>query len=176
MKINYGCGSTKLDGFVNIDIEDSVKPDIICDLRKIPLPFDDNSVEEIHCIHNIEHVEYKYWPQFFLEFRRVLKSDGILLLAFPEFSRCAENYVSNKHGKRDFWRATLYGRQLYPGDYHITPVISEDITTILSDHGFKDIKYRPEVGEEHNTFLIALKNENYVPLRNQEDLIKEEVF
>ena len=37
MKINYGCGETKLEGFVNIDIEESVEPDLVCDVRKAPL-------------------------------------------------------------------------------------------------------------------------------------------
>ena len=34
MKLNYGCGNMKLEGFINIDIEPSVKPDITCDIRK----------------------------------------------------------------------------------------------------------------------------------------------
>lgn len=176
MKLNYGCGETKLEGYVNIDIEPSTKPDLIHDIRKAPLPYEDNSVEDVLCLHNIEHIELKFWPVLFQEFHRVLSPEGTLTMAYPEFEVCAKNFVENKQGHKEFWRRTLYGRQKYPGDYHITPVISQDLVLLLKDAGFKDIKHRPEVDEPHNSFLVAVKDETKGILRDQENLINEEVF
>lgn len=46
-KLNLGCGSKKLDGFVNIDIDKDVNPDKVLDLEKGKLPFKDNSVDYV---------------------------------------------------------------------------------------------------------------------------------
>ena len=56
MKLNLGCGSKKLDGFVNIDKYDTYKPDIVHDLENFPYPFNDNSVTEILLSHVLEHL------------------------------------------------------------------------------------------------------------------------
>jgi len=173
LKLNYGCGETKLKGFVNIDIEKKTKPDLLCDLRKKPFPYKNNSVELIQCIHNIEHIEQRYWPQVFAEFWRVLRPDGELRLAFPEFERCAKNFLENFRGQRDFWRKTLYGRQLYPGDYHIVPMVTGEVLEFLQDAGFRKIKAVPEPAEPYNTFMVAHKGS--LPM-NREQLIRQQVF
>ena len=173
MKINYGCGETKLESYINIDIEESTKPDLVLDLRKQPFPYEDFSVEEIVCTHNIEHIEYKYHPPILAEFQRVLISSGRLILAYPEFEKCVKNFLSNYKGLKDFWRATLYGRQLYPGDYHVTPMITEDLIPLLKDVGFTNIRYIPEIDQEFNTFLSCVKG---VRPFNHENLLNIEVF
>ena len=172
MKLNIGCGETKLEGYVNIDLEESTKPDLVLDVRKDVLPFNDNEIEEIVCIHNIEHIEFKYWDHIFQEFNRVLLKDGLLLLAYPEFERCAKYFIENHRGLRDFWRATLYGRQLYPGDYHVTPMVTEELISFLTNSGFGEFKYKPEVDEEYNTFLIAKKTK----IMMREDVIRQDLF
>jgi predicted SAM-dependent methyltransferase len=163
MKLNYGCGESKLEDFINVDIEKSCNPDLICDIRKESLPFKDGEIEEIWCIHNIEHIEFKYWGKVFFEFHRVLQKDGTLVLAYPEFEKCAKYFIENHLGVRDFWRMTLYGRQKYPGDYHTTPVISSHLKTYLLDNGFKDIYYTPEKGScgEYGT-ILSCKRGNIV--------------
>src|SRR5215813_9269378 len=113
MKINFGAGETKLEGYINIDLEENSKPDIICDLRKAALPFKDNEVEMVQMLHCIEHIELKYWPHVFNEFWRVLCPNGKLFLAYPEFEKCANYFLENHLGLRDLFRNTLYGRQLY---------------------------------------------------------------
>jgi len=173
MKLNIGCGETKLEGYINIDIEESIKPDLVLDVRKQNLPYEENSVERITCLHNIEHIEYKYHFWILQQFYKVLIPDGFLILAYPEFEKCVKNFLSNNRGLKDFWRATLYGRQLYPGDYHVTPMVTEDLIPLLKDVGFTNIKHIPEIGEEYNTFLTC--NKGIKPL-NQEDLLRIEVF
>ena len=58
-KLNLGCGFNKKpieEGWVNIDKDASVNPDIVRDLEK-GLPFDDNSIDEIYAHHVLEHTE-----------------------------------------------------------------------------------------------------------------------
>lgn len=56
MKLNLGCGRDKKVGYVNVDSSKQVNPDKVWDLEITPLPFEDNSIEEISAEHVLEHV------------------------------------------------------------------------------------------------------------------------
>jgi len=55
-KINIGCGQNVYEGYVNIDKIKLPGVDLVYDLEKMPLPFEDNSVSEIRCEHILEHI------------------------------------------------------------------------------------------------------------------------
>lgn len=173
IKLNIGCGENKLEGFVNIDVEPRVKPDLVHDVVTTRLPFKENSVDIVHCIHNIEHIELKHWHNVLADFWRVLKPKGKLYLAYPEFEICAKYFVTNHQGQKDFWRATLYGRQLYPGDFHVTPVVTKDLAKVLHFCGFDGIKHTPEPEHDYNTFLVCYKDKRS---ETKEDIIKKAIF
>lgn len=63
MKIELGGGgSPKGEGFVNVDIMDLPGVDIICDVRNAPLPFQDDSVDEVYSSHMFEHLSAVEFP------------------------------------------------------------------------------------------------------------------
>lgn len=173
MKLNVGCGENKLEGYINVDGEASTNPDLLLDIRGQQLPYEDGSVDLVQMFHSIEHIERKYWPRIFLEFWRVLKPSGSLFLAYPEFEICARYFLENKCGLRELWRATLYGRQLYAGDYHVTPMVTSELIEMLKYHGFKNFKHAPDPDEDHNSLLICEKGP--VPM-GRADLFKKELF
>lgn len=172
LRLNIGCGETKLKGFINIDTEKQVKPDMLMDVTKGQMPFKDGCVSQINCIHNLEHIEFAKWDNVIREFFRVMTFDGILIIAYPEFEVCVKYFLTNHHNEKDFWRKTLYGRQLYPGDYHVTPMVTKDIITFLSQRGFDKFQHHPEVGDEYNTFLKCVKVKDLT----KEDVLRREVF
>ncbi len=55
LKLDLGCGQNPKEGFEGVDIQGG-KAKHTVDLFKFPWPFADNSVEEIHCSHFLEHV------------------------------------------------------------------------------------------------------------------------
>jgi len=175
MKLNYGCGEQPLEGYTNVDsVQNKItKPDLIADIKLGSLPFDNETFEEICALHCIEHIERGWWPRVFQEFHRILQPNGLLILAYPEFERCAHNFITNYKGARDFWRMTLYGRQDHPGDYHVVPMRTEEIISILNDFGFYDVQYGPEVDEDWSTFLTCKRGKKPV---NREELYKKEMF
>ena len=65
MKLNLGCGSKILDGYVNVDKYSYYEPDIIHDLEKFPYPFEDNSIDEIFLSHVLEHIGQS--PEIFMK-------------------------------------------------------------------------------------------------------------
>lgn len=80
IKINLGCGRKHLEGYINIDINPNVCPDIIRDLNK-GLPFSDNSIDEVVCLHFLEHVKDIQFTMY--EIWRVLKDKGRLMAVVP---------------------------------------------------------------------------------------------
>lgn len=55
-RLNLGCGLKKIDGFVNVDISPTVKPDKIVDLNSFPWPFEDNEFDHIVAKDILEHL------------------------------------------------------------------------------------------------------------------------
>ena len=56
VKLNLGCGTKNKDGWVNIDSAAQCHPDILHDLSE-PLPFEDQSAEEIFADAVLEHFD-----------------------------------------------------------------------------------------------------------------------
>ena len=79
LKLNIGSGKHKLEGYVSIDIQDCA--DVVLDLEKDKLPYEDNSVDEIAAFHFFEHIN-NLLP-LVNECNRVLKPGGHLVVAVP---------------------------------------------------------------------------------------------
>jgi hypothetical protein len=89
----------------------------------------------------------------------VLKSNGTLVLGYPEFAIISRYFIEDHNRARDFWLNTLYGRQLYPGDYHVTAILSAELSNLLETFGFYRIKYQSEPeGTEYDFVMVAKKN------------------
>ena len=171
-KLNLGCGFNKIPGYVNIDGERACKPDLVLDIVKKPLPFKKETISEVLFFHCIEHIRKEYHGKVLNEVYRVLKSGGNLIISYPNFWECAWRWKENIAGKRSFWEATLFGRQLYPGDYHVCAMDPGELTELLYQCGFYKISSRAEPDEVFNTITIATKG-NKVPLSYEEAIARD---
>lgn len=93
LKLNVGCGLDIKEGFVNIDIAKLDGVDIVCNIDKEKLPFEDNSVEYIYCRDILEHVNY---IEVLREFNRVMVKGAKLYIRVPHFTS-ANNFVDPTH-------------------------------------------------------------------------------
>ena len=85
MKINLGSGSRHQEGFINIDINPSVNPDLVADISE-GLPFEDSSVDYVRAFDFLEHIEMGKTIDVIDEIWRVLKPGG----QFESFTPDAE--------------------------------------------------------------------------------------
>ena len=92
MKINLGCNDLKLDGFLNIDSDPVVNPDVVADASK--LPFDDGSVEEIYAGHLLEH--FAHYEDVLREWHRVLKTGGKITVTVPDTEKALALYSAGE--------------------------------------------------------------------------------
>lgn len=93
-----GCGSNRVkklrengkdwDGLVTLDMNPAHKPDVVHDLEQMPLPFGDESFDEIHAYDVLEHTgQQGDWRFFFaqwMEFWRLLRPNGIFFGISPQ--------------------------------------------------------------------------------------------
>jgi len=75
MNLNLGCGTRKIDGFVNVDNRPEVNPDVVHDVTN-GLPFDDGTIQHIRAFDFLEHIPIGKTVQVITEIWRVLKPGG----------------------------------------------------------------------------------------------------
>lgn len=172
MTLNLGCGSNKIPGAINVDINSALNPNLVADFKK-GLPFKDSSVDEVYLFHTIEHIPKGFHGLILTEIRRVLVEDGLVYIAYPEFIKVATHYINNYKGQRNFWEATIYGRQSTPSDFHVTLMNSDEFREILEQVGFYKIQFMPEVEHSYNTICRARKGD---PMPSYEEVLYNDVF
>jgi hypothetical protein len=109
-RLNMGCGRVKKVGYLNMDVDPSVKPDVVFSLDQ-PLPFESNVFELIEAYHVIEHVYPWATLDTLKELRRILRPEGKLAIECPniEFA-CSSLVRSAEYGwnsQMGMW--ALYG-------------------------------------------------------------------
>ena len=117
LKLNLGCASRLIDGYVNIDmdsIEDikkrypNLKIQDKCEFLQanvLSLPFDDESVDEVRCDALVEHFSFEEESLFFHEVKRVLKPGGQLNFSTPDFDEAIKKWTQAKDDWKDFFRS-----------------------------------------------------------------------
>jgi hypothetical protein len=85
MKLNLGCGSKTLEGFVNVDKFPTATTDVVLDLEKTPWPWEADSVEEIRFIHSLEHMgqDTNTYLSIIKEIYRVCRGDAVVVIHAP---------------------------------------------------------------------------------------------
>ncbi|HEV2100238.1 MAG TPA: methyltransferase domain-containing protein [Stellaceae bacterium] len=90
-----GCGSRRVnlmrdgawDRLVTLDINPDHRPDVEWDLSRLPLPFGDESFDEIHAYEVLEHVgrqgDYRFFFAQFGDFWRILRPGGLFVASVP---------------------------------------------------------------------------------------------
>ena len=95
IKIQLGSGILYKEGYVNVDIDKSVKADVYHDLDVYPYPFKDNSASIIVAKHIIEHLSNQM--AFMQECYRILKPNGKLFIECPIGGTWASYHLNHKH-------------------------------------------------------------------------------
>ena len=124
LKLNLGCGSQVVDGWVNVDYAIGARlakipvfspinrrlkllrldwsPRIFLhDLRQ-PLPWPDCSAEVVYSSHTLEHLTKTEGLALLRECHRVLRPDGTIRLVVPDLARIVNEYVSGRMAAEDF--------------------------------------------------------------------------
>ncbi len=101
VRVNMGCGNDYREGWVNVDVEKTVRADKHASFLEFPWPFEDGSVDEVLLSHVVEHV-----PTVMVEGRdalvvmleelhRILAPGGKVVIKIPHWNRPARLTLGN---------------------------------------------------------------------------------
>ena len=95
LRLNLGCGSRPVDGWVNVDRHAGPGVDVVHDLDVHPWPWPDGSAVVVRADHVIEHVGDVFG--FMREAARVLAPRGVLELRYPYWRNPAACWGNPDH-------------------------------------------------------------------------------
>ena len=95
-KVHLGCGPIHLDGWVNIDIDRAVRPDVRADLRA-GFPAPPSSVAFMFSEHVLEHLTLEDGCRLFADSNGALMPGGVMRIAMPDLRYVVNHYL-------DGWR------------------------------------------------------------------------
>jgi hypothetical protein len=88
VRLDFGCGPRKREGFLGVDRHPFAGVDHVVDLTQAPWPWPDNSVEEAHASHFIEHLTAVERTRFVNELYRILIPGGKCQVIVPHWASC----------------------------------------------------------------------------------------
>jgi Methyltransferase domain len=91
VKLNVGAGRFPIHDWTNLDADPAVKPDIVATVP--PLPYADESLEEIYAGHFLEHLDVDVAHDFLVECRRCLIPGGKLGILVPDTRAIMQHYL-----------------------------------------------------------------------------------
>lgn len=101
---------------VSFDIREDVKPSVVCDVRKLPVPSE--TFDVVFSSHTLEHFSFIRVRDVLKEWCRVLKVGGELRLIVPNLRYVAQRLLDDAVQPTDLW--VLYGEQDYQKNFHAT--------------------------------------------------------
>jgi predicted SAM-dependent methyltransferase len=131
IKLHLGCGTKHLEDYTNIDIRYLPGVDEVNNIRFLR-NYKENSVDEIYACHVLEHFGRWEYKDVLKRWFEILKPEGKLRLAVPNFNSICEYYTKTSDIKPLI--GLLYGGQDYDENYHyITfdyPTLKQDLSNI----------------------------------------------
>ena len=136
MKLHIGCGKKHIPGYTHVDVIDYEHVDFVCDARNLKM-IEDGAASEIYACHILEHVERSEVVDVLREWNRVLRPNGVIRIAVPDFEAVVEEYREN----RDLmcFQGLLFGGQTYDYNFHHVAFDFEMLKTFLEDAGFSSV-------------------------------------
>lgn len=152
IKLHLGCGKRDF-GSEWIHIDGGDFPHLVShDITK--LTFKDREVDLIYSSHTLEYFSREEVINVLGEWKRVLKTGGILRLAVPDFAAIANLYLNSKSYELDSFLGPLYGK-IEMGNsiiYHKTVYDFISLKKVLENVGFTEVSRYNWKETDHNAF------------------------
>ena len=166
VKLNLGCGNRNF-GSDWIHIDGAEYPHL--DSQNIEsLDYRDKSVDLIYASHVIEYFDRREVLSVLKEWKRVLRIDGVLRIAVPDFYQMARLYLVDSYDLEKFL-GPLYGKMvmLKKTIYHKTVYDFNDLKELLEEVGFRNVKKYDWRETEHSEFDDH--SQAYIPHMDKEN-------
>lgn len=134
IRLNLGCGSDILDGWVNIDLYPIDRRVVKMDVRSID--FSPGTISEIRAIDVFEHIPRLESEAAFAHWTNLLVRGGRLTLRTPDARRQCELLVEGIW-PISVWSHMMFGGQDSPGNFHFNGHEAASLRALAERHGLK---------------------------------------
>jgi predicted SAM-dependent methyltransferase len=146
LTLNVGCGERTYKEYpeghhcINYDARNIPNhTDVVGDVRDLSI-FGNDHFDYILASDIIEHFPISDTPMILKEWKRVLKSEGIVEFRLPDLDAICRSYVEKRHdAKLTSW--LLYGGQDYPGNFHFVCFDRQFLNSVIVPIGFEEVEY-----------------------------------
>ena len=147
MKLQVGSsevrGIYKRAEWINLDLQDVSNDGVNVIGSGLELPFKDNSFDEIHCIHVLEHLTRDKPPVMMDEMYRVLKPGAKLYVEVPDFkatvTKLVAAFVEDDNTAIHKWTTSIYGKSERYGMAHHCGFYGRTLLILFRQVGFRDV-------------------------------------
>ena len=157
VKIYFGSGYEHPAGYITVDMNPSCSDaEVFDDCTRAFPEIADNSVDKIITFHSIEHVGHRRIVPMLMEWRRILKTGGRIVIEAPNLAATIEQFAKLRANsgeiQGDFGDGsvyeTLYGGQKDQGSFHISLLTPYQFMVLAKASGFEDYKIKREIPEK----------------------------
>ena len=164
IKLHLGCFDRKIHNFINIDIREDVKPDVVDNVFELN-KFEKESVDLIYACHVLEHADYVETERALKRWFEILRPGGILRLAVPDMEAHFAHYYYHRNLR--LLHSTFWGSQKHPYDYHKNGWDFKKIQEDLKEVGFRDVTRYNWKETEH--YYVDDYSQTYFPHMDKEN-------
>jgi ubiquinone/menaquinone biosynthesis C-methylase UbiE len=107
-KLYLGCGGIRKNGWINIDVDPSVFPDVVSPAEDLAA-FGAASVEVIESHHLFEHFLFPQAMVALTEWFRVLKPGGRLFIELPNYRKSVQMSMSSNREEAELGFVGVFG-------------------------------------------------------------------
>jgi len=172
LRVNLGCGHLPIPGFINVDGRDIPGVDIVADVRD--MPFERDSLEQIHSAHMLEHFPLEELRRVLLPYWvSLLKPGGRFTAIVPDAEAMIRAFTVGQM-TFDELREVTFGLQEYMGDQHYTMFSQASLCGILDEAGLPNAKIL--ASGRRNGVCFEMEIEAFRPLPEQAGLAEAGIF
>jgi len=140
--LNVGCGEQYCEWMVNCD-RYTPKVDIRCDAKN--LPFRDGVFDVVHAIHLIEHFDFQEAFDVLIEWKRVLRSGGWLVIETPNLTKLCKRLLELEDEDLPDIYTQFFAYPWVPGQIHKFLYTEKQLRWTLELVGFSKIETREAI-------------------------------
>ncbi|ALA61140.1 class I SAM-dependent methyltransferase [Nitrospira moscoviensis] len=163
-KLNLGCSVHRLPTYINVDVQEKFKPDIVSNATSLAFA-GDNEYDLIRASHILEHFDLKDCRSVLAEWRRVLKPGGYLIVCVPFYEALAwrtvlwpKGLALDERTLKNGWINGLFALDL-PAEFRHKMVFSEaSLRGLLHECGFQ-VKARLSYFKEE-PYTLGIKDDS----------------
>ncbi|MFT7485916.1 MAG: hypothetical protein ACI9F9_001768 [Candidatus Paceibacteria bacterium] len=143
LQLHLGCGTAHRQGWINVDVNSKVGPDLVASAESLPM-LDPDSCSAIESCHLFEYLTLKQAREALREWRRLLVPGGELSLVLPNLARGFE-LIGTQIEDRDIGLCSIFGHtntadELGDSPTHKWGWTPESLTLELRAAGFENVQ------------------------------------